>query len=138
MRYYCHRCATRLGFLQDVYTSAPLQSEYQLAKFVKHTVPLSHPFASVFNSTSTGDYANYVVDAGASGAVELDAHGRRNIVWIAGRQTGFDFHNGVLVGPMDGVKIVLSSEATRVHAFPVSSTSLATHSCASCGGLVST
>jgi len=138
MTYYCHPCAMRLGFVQDVYTSDPLQSEYQLDKFIKHTVPLSHPFASVFNSTSTGDYAAYVVDAAASGAVEFDAQGRRNLIWIAGRPTGFRFQNGVLVGPTDGVKVVLSSEATRVHAFPVSSTSLETHICASCGGLVST
>lgn len=138
MTYYCHRCAVRLGFLQDVYTSDPLQSQYQLAKFIKHTVSPSHPFASVFNSTSTGDYASYVVDAAASGAVEFDAHGRRNIIWIAGRPTGFSFQNGALVGPTDGVKVVLSSEATRVHAFPISSTDLTTHVCVYCGGLVST
>ncbi len=138
MTHYCHRCAVRLGFLQDAYTSDPLQSQYQLGKFVKHTLPPSHPFASVFNSTSTGDYAGYVVNTAASGAVEIDGHGRRNIIWIAGRPTGFSLQNGALVGPTDGVKLVLSSEATRVHAFPVSSTSLATSACASCGGLIST
>lgn len=136
--YYCHRCAARLGYLQDVYTSDPLQSQYQLGKFMKHTLPPSHPSASVFNSTSTGDYANYVVDAAASGAVELDAYGRRNIIWIAGRPTGFSYKGGALVGPTDGVKLVLSSEATKVHAFPVNASSLVTHVCASCGGLVST
>ncbi len=55
MRYYCHPCSAQLGYLQDVYTSDPLQSQYQLDKFIKHTVPLFHPSASVFNSTSTGD-----------------------------------------------------------------------------------
>ena len=138
MTYYCHRCAGRLGLLQDVYTSDPLQSQYQLGKFIKHTLPFSHPSASVFNSTSTGDYADYVVNAAASGAVEIDAQGRRNIIWIAGRPTGFNLQNGVLVGPTDAVKMVLSSEATKVHAFPVSSKSLETHVCASCGALVST
>ena len=138
MSCYYHRCAARLGYLQDVYTSDPLQTTYQLDKFIKHTVPLSHPFASVFNSTSTGDYANYVVDAAASGAVELDALGRRNFVWLAGRPTGFSYKNGALVGPTDGVKVVLSSEATKVHAFPVKAANLVTQACASCGGLVST
>src|SRR5882724_1652813 len=99
MTYYCHRCAARLGYLQDVYTSDPLQSPYQLVKFMKHILPLSHQSASVFNSTSSGDYANYVVDAGASGAVELDAQGRRNIILIAGRPTGFSYVAGALVGP---------------------------------------
>jgi hypothetical protein len=138
MTYSCHRCAAGRGELQNVYTSDPLQSQYQLDKFIKHTVPLVHPSASVFNSTSTGVYANYILDTAASGAVEIDAHGRRNIVWIAGRENGFSFRGGTLVGPTDGVKVVLSSEATLVHAFPISSTSLATHTCAWCGGLVST
>ena len=138
MSYYCHRCAARLGYLQDVHTSDPLQSPYQLDKFIKHTLPLSHPSASVFNSMSTGDYANYVVDAAASGAVELDAYGRRNFIWLAGRPTGFSYKDGALVGPTDGVKVVLSSEETRVHAFPIKAANLVTHTCASCRGLVST
>jgi hypothetical protein len=77
-----------------VYTSDPLQSQYQLDKFIKHTLPLSHPSASVFKSTSTGDYANYVVGAAASGAVELDAYDRRNFIWLAGRPTGFSYKDG--------------------------------------------
>jgi hypothetical protein len=115
-----------------------LQSQYQLDKFAKHILPLSQPSASVFNSTSAGNYANYVVDAGASGAVELDAYGRRNIILIAGRPTGFSYVAGALVGPTDGVKVVLSSEATKVHAFPINAANLVTHACASCGGSVST
>lgn len=138
MRYYCHRCAAGLGYLQNVYTSDPLQTQYQLDKFLKHTLPNSHPCASVFNSTSTRDYANYVVDAAASGVVELDAQGRRNIVWLAGHPTGFSYKDGALVDPTDGVKVVLSSEATKVHAFPVKVANLVTHLCASCRGLVST
>ena len=138
MSYYCHRCAARLGYLQNVYTSGPLQSPYPLDKFIKHTLPLSHPFASVFNSTITGDYANYVVDTAASGAVELDAQGRQNFVWLAGYPTGFRYKDGALVGPTDGVKVVLSSDPTKVHAFPVKAAKLVTRLCASCGGLVST
>ena len=138
MSHYCHRCAVRLGHLQDVYTSDPLQSAYQLDKFIKHTVPLIHPSASVFNGTSTGEYADYVVNTAASGSVEVDALGRRNFIWLAGHPTGFSYMNGILVGPTDGVKVVLSSEATRVHAFPVKSSDLVTGTCASCGGLVST
>jgi len=138
MSYYCHRCAVILGHLQDVYTSAPLQSQYQLDKFIKHAVPLTHPSASVFNITRTGPYANYVVDTAASGAVELDAHGRRNFIWLAGHPTGFSYMDGVLIGPTDGVKVVLSSDETRVHAFPVKAGDLVTRKCTHCHGLVST
>ncbi len=136
MRYYCHQCGASLGHLENVYTSDPLQSSYQLEKFVKHTVPGLHGDASVFDSTSTGPYADYVVSAGASGVVEIDDRGRRNIIWLAGRQTGFDYRNGVLVGPTDGVKVVLSSEAAKIHAFPVDATALTSRQCVSCGKLV--
>jgi hypothetical protein len=34
--------------------------------------------------------------------------------------------------------VVLSSEATKIHAFPVNAADLVTRMCASCGGLVST
>ena len=132
-QYYCRRCAKALGHLANVYTSDPLQSTYQMEKLVKHVVPGLNRDSSVFNSTSTGPYANYVVNAAASGAVELDSRGRRNIIWPAGRPTGFDYRNGALVGPTDGVKVVLSSEATKVHAFPVDVTTLRTKLCESCG-----
>src|SRR5712691_8109691 len=38
MAYYCRSCARKLGLLENVYTSDPLQSEYQWGKFLKHTV----------------------------------------------------------------------------------------------------
>ncbi len=82
---YCHRCGVSLGLLNDVYTSEPLGTTYQLAKFMKHTVPsVLYEAVSVFESTSTGRYERYVVDAGASGAIEIDDRGRRNISWLAG------------------------------------------------------
>jgi len=57
--------------------------------------------------------------AQCSGAVELDDRGRRNIIWLAGEPTGFRYEAGIPVGPTDAVKVVLSSEARKVHAFPV-------------------
>jgi hypothetical protein len=135
---YCHQCAQRLGLLADVYTSAPLQSKYQLNKFTKHTIPHSHPSASVFGTTSTGEYVKYVADAAASGSVEIDAYGRRNIIRMPGHPTGFRIDKGATLGPTDGVKVVLSSDAFRVHGFPINSTSLVSNICAACGGAVST
>jgi hypothetical protein len=131
MTYYCHRCAAQLGYLATVYTSGPLQSAYQLGKFVKHTVPGGD--ASVFESTASGPYGRYIVGAAASGLVELDDRGRRNIIYIAGQKTGFNYKDGALVGPTDAVKVVLSSGGKKVHAFPVSAAALATKRCASCG-----
>ena len=136
MTYYCRSCDRELGLLENVYTSDPLQSEYQWGKFLKHTVAGVLPDSSVFNSTSTGRYAYYIVNTGASGAVEIDCRGRRNIVLLAGQPTGFEYRNGILVGPTDGVKMVLSSGPAKVHAFPVSAAALTTKPCARCGGPV--
>ena len=134
---YCHRCSVCLGLLGDVYTSEPLGTGYQLAKFMKHTVPSGlYDAVSVFESTSTGRYERHIVDAGASGAVEIDDAGRRNIIWLAGERTGFRWESGVLQGPQDGVKVVLSSESGKVHAFPIDASALKTEQCARCGGLI--
>ena len=136
---YCHQCGVELSLLRDVYTSEPLGTSYQLGKFMKHTAP--NPLldvVSVFETTSEGRYRNYIVDAAASGGVELDDAGRRNIVWLAGERTGFRYEAGRLAGPTDGIKVVLSSEARKIHAFPIRAATLTTTYCARCGGLVST
>ncbi len=136
---YCHACSVCLGFLNDVYTSEPLGTQYQLAKFMKHTVPSGlHDAVSVFESRSTGRYEQHVVDVGASGAVEIDDRGRRNIIWFAGERTGLRWEGGVLQGPQDGVKVVLSSESGKVHAFPIDASALRTERCARCGGPIAT
>jgi hypothetical protein len=125
--------------LTNVYTSEPLKTEYQLVKFMKHTVPSGlYEAVSVFESTSTGRYERHIVDAGASGAVEIDDVGRRNIIWLAGECTGFRWERGVLQGPQDGIKVVFSSESGKVHAFPIDASTLKTEHCARCGGLIAT
>jgi hypothetical protein len=101
---YCHRCGVALGHLNDVYTSDPLGTPYQLTKFMKHTVPSAlFDVVSVFETTSTGRYERYVVDAAASGAIEIDDHGRRNFIWLAGKRTGFRCEGGILRGPQEGI-----------------------------------
>jgi len=136
---YCHRCGANLGLFGDVYTNDVLGTPYQLSKFMKHTVPNAFWNAvSVFETASTGRYADYVVNAVASGAVEIDHMGRRNFIWLAGELTGFRYEQGVAQAPQDGVKVVLSSETGKIHTFPVSGSGLVTQPCARCGGLVST
>jgi long-subunit fatty acid transport protein len=125
---YCHRCGVDLGLLNNVYTT----------KFMKHTVPSSlSPIVSVFESMSTGRYEN-VISTVASGAVEIDDQNRRNFIWLAGERTGFGYEHGALQGPQDGVKVVLSSESEKIHAFSVNASTLVTEPCARCGHLIST
>jgi hypothetical protein len=116
-----------------------MSSTYQLDKFVKHTVPdAKYPVQSVFDSASTAAYANFVCNAAAGGAVEYDAQGRRNIIWTAGSPTGFEFRRGILRRPHDAVKLVLSSDTGRIHAYPQASSDFQAAKCALCGRCVVT
>lgn len=136
---YCYPCGVDLGLLNNVYTSDVLGTTYQLTKFMKHSVPSQfHGVVSVFESTSTGRYEKYIVDTVASGAVEVDDQNRRNFIWLAGERTGFRYEHGILQGPQDGVKVVLSSESGEIHAFPVQASALASERCARCGRLIAT
>lgn len=131
--YYCHNCAKSLGLLRNVYTSNLMVSEYQLEKYIKHSIPSQdYPYHSVFDNSSTDVYRNYVINASCSGSVEIDNKGRRNIVWIAGRKVGAFFKNGKLHLPHDAVKVALSSERDKIHAFTESSTKFSTFLCKRC------
>lgn len=135
--YYCHSCASKLGHLNPAYTTQPLGTTYQLGKFMKHTVPdPTLDIQSVFDSADTQKYADHIVQASLSGSVEFDDLGRRNVIWAAGEQTGFQYANGNLVQPQDAVKVVLSSETGRIHAYPQNTTNFSTAPCADCGGPV--
>lgn len=136
---YCRPCGAELGFLNDVHSSDVLGTTYQLTKFMKHTVPRAFlDSVSVFETASTGRYADYVVDTAACGTVEIDDRNRRNLIWLAGDRTGFRYKGRILQGPADGVKVVLSSESGKIHAFPVLASDLVTERCAKCGGPVTT
>lgn len=39
LHYYCHSCAASRGDVRSIYTAAPLGTEYQLCKVLKHSVP---------------------------------------------------------------------------------------------------
>ena len=133
--YYCHNCGFFLGLLQpaDPITNFT-GSVVTLQKFFKHTVPPSGPgIISIFEQPDYQTYKDYIVNTYASGSVERDDWGRVNIVWCAGRQTGFTYVNGVLQSPTDGVKLVLHTDPARIHAYPTGSVGFASQVCANCG-----
>ena len=130
-KYYCHRCSVSNGYYINVYTSEPLGTPYQLAKFWKHTVPSTQDgIVSVFNSTSTGLYERYIIDAVDSGVVEFDHRRHRNIIGMAGEHIGSLYNQGDPLGHQHRTKVVLSSDPERMHAFP---TELRTGRCEGCG-----
>lgn len=53
----------------------------------------------------------------ASGSTEIDDYNRKNNVWFAGSNNGLSFRDGALETPTDTVKVVLSDNDGKVHAF---------------------
>lgn len=135
--YYCHECARRRGYLNKIETGKLIGTEYQLGKYAKHTcVASSEAIQSLFTDPSTSAYESYVVNSVLAGSVEVDAKGRRNIVWAAGQNIGFRYEHGVVRRPENVVKVVLSTDSSLIHCYAESSTQFVEASCLDCGGVV--
>jgi hypothetical protein len=134
-KYYCHPCASSMGMLRNIHSSAPIASKYQLEKYLKHTAPSSTcSHLSIFDDPSTGSYRNAIVAASCSGSVEIDVRGRKNIIYVASTgRIGCSFQNGVFLRANNTIKVVLSSDPEMVHAFTESSTQYSTALCEKCG-----
>jgi len=132
--YYCHGCAADRGNLVSIQTGSLLDTDYQLGRYMKHTVPdPKYNVQSVFQSASTQAYEDYIVSSSLSGSVQVDGRGRKNIIWAAGREIGFRCENGVLQHPEDVVKVVLSTDSGKIHAYSQSSTQFSGSCCTDCG-----
>ena len=135
-QYYCHQCAISNSLVSPVSPSSLTDTPYKAGKFMKHTAPSAsvvYSINSIFNDPTYKTYENHVVNATASGFLEIDDWGRKNIIWFAGSQIGVEYHNGVFVAPTDGVKLVLPEDDSRLHAFSIGSSPLQSMLCASCG-----
>lgn len=124
-----------MGYLQPVDSNINLTgSSYLLSKFYKHTLPpISNNLISVFDSSDYNDYRDYVLNTSASGSVEIDSKNRMNVVWVAGKHTGFTFQNGIPQIPNDSVKVVLHSDENKIHAYPTGSIDFSSAKCINCG-----
>lgn len=134
--YRCHDCARNRGDLSALPTDLT-GSQYQVGKFAKHTTIPGSGRTGLISTFDPGDfaqYADYCINAHASGSAEYRANGSLNaFVWAAGRSTGLTFLNGSLqpVAP-DAVKLVLLSNATKLHAYPTGSAVFAAATCVDC------
>jgi hypothetical protein len=73
---------------------------------------------SIFNDGRWATYQDYMVDAVNSGCLEIDDQNRKNLVFLAGKETGVTLQSGRFVASCSGVKVVLSEISGRIHAFP--------------------
>src|SRR5438094_638419 len=134
--YYCHSCAAKAGKLPLLPPNF-LPSSYQLEKEKKHTTVSSvKGWLGVFNLTGSETYWDYVVNPLASGCVEIDTRGRRNIILVGSQTAHVTFLNGSFVGPADTVKVVCAQDSSRAHPFPIATSALSVGSCATCGARV--
>lgn len=135
--YYCHECAISTGVI-DTIEAEKLNltgTSYQCGKFMKHTAPTGTFLEknSIFVDPTYKNYRDNVITGSISGMVEIDERGRKNIIWHAGKVTGVMLVNGVYVAPEDGVKIVLSENEEKIHAYPISGIVGLVRKCQRCG-----
>lgn len=111
-----------------------IRNEYQLKKFIKHTVPSSYAsYKTVFTGVGSETYQAAIVNTLTSGCVERDNHNRMNFVWVGSISNGFAYQGGQIVGLTHGVKVVLAHDQKKLHAFPVHAGNLRMEICARCG-----
>src|SRR5437660_8944466 len=133
----CWRCASEKGLARDLDPATLLSTDYQLKKFVKHTVlqPPSSTWVinSVFKDPTINGYEKWVVNSVASGCVAIDPSGNHSYIFAAGREVGLTYKGGSFHTVGDAVKVVLPIDPGRIHAYPMSSHVIAAKTCSNCG-----
>jgi hypothetical protein len=137
--YYCYKCASASGILPstDVKSLNLTGSSYLLQKFMEHTVPSAGAGKtknSLYDDATYDAYKNYCVSGSASGSVEIQPDGKKNLIWYAGEKLGPSFENGTFNFDGDTVKIVYPENTGKLHHFHVDSNDYKTVVCATCGG----
>lgn len=133
-KYFCHECAISNSLVTPVNPAILTETEYQLCKIIKHTAPLkSYQLNSVFDDPTIKVYREYMVNTSASGYLEIDDLGRKNLIWFAGSRAGAEYRNDVFVAPDDGIKLVCPENEAKAHAFPIAGSPHLCITCASCG-----
>jgi hypothetical protein len=136
-QYYCHQCAISNSLVSPASPSSLISGSYQLDKFIAHTAPsashLEKDINSVFSDPTYKGYSTYVVNTTASGFLEIDSGGHKNLIWFAGSQTGIEYRKGAFFAPSDGVKVVWPENDDKLHAFPIASSPLQSVVCTLCG-----
>lgn len=136
--YYCYKCASDLGLLPatDVKSLNVTGSSYLLKKFMEHTVAASgagKPKNSIYDDPTYDTYKNHCVSGSASGSVELQPDGKKNLIWYAGQKLGPSFENGAFKFDGDTVKIVYPENTGKLHHFHVDSNAYKATLCSKCG-----
>lgn len=137
--YYCHSCNSQLGIIVPADPASLTGTQYQLDKFIKHTAPTgAYPVNSVFDTPRYDDIKDYWLRTTASGAVEVDHLGRKNLIYFADKSTGVTLINQQPVASGDAIKVVLPELEKKVHLYPVTTTGMSLRTCSQCGNPIVT
>ncbi len=132
--FFCATCRSELGYSREVSTARLLQSDYQRVKHQKHTdIDPDEHLQSVFRDPSTSSIRQHQERALLEGPMEVDDNSRTNFLCLSGDGTGMRYESGIPIESQDVTRVVLSSSAQRVHAFPESSARLGHPRCVRCG-----
>lgn len=137
--YYCHSCALKLGHYVppgDPNTLNLTGSAYLLRKFMEHTDPVwgsGKALSSIYSDPAYETYKNYYVSGSASGSLEIQPNGNKNLIWYAGMPLGPSYGNSGIQFTGDAVKIVFVENTGKLHHFHVDANSYVTAVCANCG-----
>jgi hypothetical protein len=112
-------------------------SPYTLTKFMEHTVPASgcgKYLSSIYADPTYDAYKEYYVNTSASGSLEVQPDGKKNIIWYADKALGPAFETGSFKFSGEAVKIVYAENTGKLHHFHVDANKYLTKTCAICGG----
>lgn len=116
--YYCYKCARDCGHITPVDPSRLNATKYQFDKFIKHTAPTGvYHRNSVFDADDWATYERYCVTTAASGCLEVDDQGRKNLIWFAGERVGLLDDGQSFRAPCSGIKLVCCEDEARLHPF---------------------
>jgi hypothetical protein len=135
---FCRDCARQLGHsstLESIEQGglAQINDPYQVGKLQKHTILRGIAgINSLFLSSTSTNYLNYMISTMLLGCVEFDYDQRKNFIFIPGVITGLQFNNGAPISDCNAVKAVCTEHSTRAHAYPIPLTP-GTRRCGNCG-----
>lgn len=134
--YWCHNCMVSASLVSVASPLSLTSGSYMVGKYMKHTAPSPNPAykkRSIFNDPTYQAYETYIVNTAASGFLELDDAGHKNVIWLAGSTIGVYYESGSYIAPTDGVKLVFPENDQKLHAFSISSSTNKVVLCSVCG-----
>ena len=131
---YCIAC--RSGYVSPVLPVSGYMTLYQSGRCVKHMAPVgSYSQNKVFVSSDLGDYYALLNAAVTSGSLEVDASGRKTLIYSPRVCTGMLYQGGQTPVPCTSVSVVLPEFSGFIHGFPSPAAS-GSRVCSTCGRAV--